>query len=289
MRFALHFANLVCPGPVEAQRLATAAEEAGFEALLTVEHVVWPSHYQSVYPYSPTGKLPGGPDTDLPDPIVWMAHVAALTTHLRFMTGVLVLPQRNPLIVAKQVATLDALSGGRIELGVGVGWLREEFDALGVPFAARGARTDEYLEALRLLWASDDASYRGRFVDFDGMSCNPKPRRGHVPIIIGGHSERAAVRAGRLGDGFFPATGSTAELGGLFDVVRRTADEQGRDPASITFMTGWPAGPGDDIGRIAAELAAAGVDRVVVPTQAFLPDLDDGLGRFGEAIIAELS
>ncbi|MEZ5235173.1 MAG: LLM class flavin-dependent oxidoreductase [Acidimicrobiales bacterium] len=131
----------MCPEPGDAARLARAAEAAGIESLLTVEHIVWPTEYDSVYPYSPTGRLPGGPDTALPDPLIWMAHVAAHTTTLRLLTGVLVLPQRNPLLVAKQVATLDALSGGRIELGIGVGWLREEFEALGVPFEGRGGTT----------------------------------------------------------------------------------------------------------------------------------------------------
>ena len=285
MKFALHFANLACPGPAEAHRLARAAEAAGFDALVTVEHVVWPTSYDSAYPYSTTGKLPGGPDTDLPDPIVWMAHVAAVTTRLRLTTGVLVLPQRNPLIVAKQVASLSSLSVGRIELGVGVGWLAEEFRALGVPFARRGARTDEYIEAIRALWAADDASYRGDFVRFEGMSCNPKPPGG-VPMVIGGHSRRAAIRAGRLGDGFFPATGAATELPPLFDLVRRTAEEHGRDPDAISFTTGCPEALADDPGPAIEELAAAGVDRLVVPTAAFLPDLEERLGSFGETVIA---
>lgn len=290
MEFALHFANLVCPGAAEAHRLAIAAETAGFEALLTVEHVVWPTTYASAYPYSPSGRLPGGPETDLPDPIVWMANVAAVTSTLRLMTGVLVLPQRNPLIVAKQMATLDALSLGRIELGIGVGWLAEEFEALNVPFSGRGARTDEYIGVLRALWSDDNVSHHGQFVNFTAMSCNPKPHNGAVPIIIGGHSERAAARAGALGDGFFPATGSPAELAPLFDVVRRTAETHGRDPRSISFMTGWPAGIDQtDPRRVADELGRSGVRRVVISTQLFLPDLEDGLGRFGENVIAELS
>jgi hypothetical protein len=139
MKFGLHFANLTFPEPAAAHRVARAAEAAGFESLITVEHVVWPTRYDSRYPYSPDGRLPGGPGTLLPDPLIWMAHVAAATTTLRLITGVLVVPQRNPLVLAKQVATLDHLSGGRICLGIGVGWLREEFDALGVPFERRGA------------------------------------------------------------------------------------------------------------------------------------------------------
>ncbi len=287
MKFALHFANLACPGPDQATRLAAVAEAAGFESLVTVEHVVWPTTYKSIYPYSPSGKLPGGPATPLPDPIVWMAHVAATTTALRLITGVLVLPQRNPLIVAKQIASLDALSKGRIELGVGVGWLEEEFSALGVPFAERGARADEYIQAMQALWSADDATYHGRFVDFTGMSCNPKPHDGHVPVIVGGHSKMAARRAGRLADGFFPATGRPTELQQLFELVRRTAEVSGRDPSGISFMTGCPEALGDDPLPAVHALAAAGVDRLVVPTQAFLPDLETRLAEFGEQVIAQ--
>jgi len=285
---ALHFANLVCPGPEESVRLARAAEAAGFESLLTVEHVVWPTEYTSVYPYSPSGRLPGGPDTDLPDPLIWMAHVAAHTTTLRLVTGVLVLPQRNPLVLAKQVATLDVLSGGRIELGVGVGWLREEFDALGVAFDDRGRRTDEYLEAIRVLWAADDVTFEGETVRFAGMSCNPKPRQRPLPVVVGGHSRAAARRAGRLAEGFFPATGAAVDLVPLFDEARRAAEQAGRDPGGLRFMTGCPGALGDDPLRAVDELAAAGVSRIVVPASAFAADPEELLGRFGEQVIARL-
>ncbi|MGE0301001.1 MAG: LLM class F420-dependent oxidoreductase, partial [Pseudonocardia sp.] len=234
------------------------------------------------------GRLPGGPDTALPDPLIWMAHVAAHTTTLRLLTGVLVLPQRNPLLVAKQVATLDALSGGRIELGIGVGWLREEFEALGVPFEGRGARTDEYVGAIRALWAGDDASFEGRHVSFHGMSCNPKPQQAPLPIVIGGHSMPAARRAGRLGDGFFPATGTAADLQPLFDEVRRSAVAAGRDPDAVSFMTGCPEALGEEPLRAIEALAAAGVSRIVVPAQAFTADPDELLGRFGERVIGAL-
>src|SRR5207342_2461098 len=140
------------------------AEAAGFESFWTVEHVIFPEDYQSAYPYSPTGKMPAAPSTPIPDPLIWLSYVAAVTTKLRLATGILILPQRNPLILAKEVATLDHLSGGRVELGIGVGWLEEEFDALGVPFARRGARTDEYIEVLRALWDGDHASHDGEFV-----------------------------------------------------------------------------------------------------------------------------
>ena len=159
-----------------------------------------------------------------------------MTTRLRLMTGVIILPQRNPLVLAKQVATLDAMSGGRIELGVGVGWLREGFQAIGVPFERRGKRADEYVAAMRALWATDDAGYAGEFVAFKGINCNPKPLHGSVPIIVGGSTEVAAKRAGRLGDGLFPSIGSQTDILPLFDVVRRAATAAGRDPAAIEFL-----------------------------------------------------
>jgi probable F420-dependent oxidoreductase len=285
MKFGLHFANLTFPDPAAAHRVARAAEAAGFESLITVEHVVWPTRYDSRYPYAADGRLPGGPSTLLPDPLIWMAHVAAATTALRLITGVLVVPQRNPLVLAKQVATLDHLSGGRVSLGIGVGWLREEFDALGVPFERRGARTDEYVAAMRALWAGDDASYRGAFVRFEGMSANPKPVRGAVPILVGGHSEQAARRAGRLGDGFFPATGTQGPIEPLIALMKRTAEEAGRDPARIEITTGCPGALGEEPLRAVEECRARGAHRLLVPAAAFLPDPEAKLASFGERVI----
>src|SRR5260221_1935148 len=202
MKFALHFGNNTFPDFASAARLARLAEAAGFDSVLAVDHVVFPDNYTSTYPYSATGRLPVGRSGAFPDPLIWIAYAAAVTTRLRFLTGVIILPQRNPLLLAKQVATTDYISGGRFELGIGVGWLKEEFLAMGVPFERRGKRADEYIAAMRVLWARDAASFKGEFVTFDTVSCNPKPVRGAVPILVGGHSEAAAKRAGRLADGF---------------------------------------------------------------------------------------
>src|SRR6185312_199899 len=161
MKFGIRYCNTgPYVDPARAVELVQAAEAAGFESAWTVEHTVIPRGYQSAYPYAADGRLPGGEgDFMLPDPQIWMAHVAARTSRIRLATGILILPQHNPVICAKQVATLDYMSGGRILLGIGVGWLREEFDALGVPFAERGARTEEYMHALRALWSMDVPSY----------------------------------------------------------------------------------------------------------------------------------
>ncbi len=238
--------------------LAEAAEEAGFESMWTVEHTVVPGGYGSTYPYAAGGKMAGGEDAiPLPDPLIWMAFVAAATKRINLATGIMILPQHNPVVVAKQVATLDHLSRGRVLLGIGVGWLKEEFEALGVPFEDRGRRTDEYIGVLRELWGAEKPTFDGEFVQFKDAYCRPQPVKGHVPIIVGGHSPAAARRAGRLGDGFFPARGAPADL---FELARQAARDTGRDPAAIEITVSLP----DKLEDIPA-LAALGVTRVLVP------------------------
>ena len=292
MRFTLHFGNITFPDLAGAIRMVKLAEAAGFDSVVAVDHVVFPHSYTSVYPYAPGGRLPGGPGGALPDPLIWMAAMAAVTTKLRFMTGVIILPLRDPFVLAKQVATLDSMSGGRVELGIGVGWLKEEFEAMGVPFEKRGKRSDEYIAVMRKLWAEDGASFKGDFVSFDEVSSNPKPVNRAVPIVIGGHSEAAARRAGRLGNGFFPSIGSQVDTVPLFDVVRRTAEAAGRDPKSVEIMAGCPdllPGSTKDPRAAIEERVRQGVTRIVLPVWRFQPDLEDSLGRFGEAVIRPFS
>jgi probable F420-dependent oxidoreductase len=291
MRFALHFGNNTFPDFAGAARLAQLAEAAGFDSVFAVDHVVFPDNYTSTYPYSPTGRLPVGRAGAFPDPLIWIAFAAAVTTRLRFMTSVIILPQRNPLLLAKQVATLDHMSGGRFELGIGVGWLKEEFQAMGVPFERRGKRADEYIAAMQALWAEDGASFDGEFVKFRQVSCNPKPL-GRVPIIVGGHSEAAARRAGRLGDGFFPSVGAQVDTMPLFDVARRVAAEAGRDPAHIEMIAGCPdLLPSSTVEPKAAieERARRGISRIVLPVGPFMPNLEESLARFGDRVIQPFS
>lgn len=288
MKFTLHFGNNTFPDLAGATRLCRVAEAAGFDSVVAVDHVVFPDKYSSTYPYSATGRLPGGPSGMLPDPLIWMAAMAAVTTRLRFMTGVIILPLRNPLVLAKQVATLDHMSGGRVELGIGVGWLKEEFEALGVPFEKRGKRSDEYIAAMRALWANDGASFQGEFVNFHEVTCSPKPVAKNVPIVIGGHSEAAAKRAGRLGNGFFPSIGATVDTAPLYDVARRAAEAAGRDPAAIEMMAGCPEllpGSGNDPHAAIEARAKRGIGRIVLPVGPFLPNLEESLARFGETVI----
>jgi probable F420-dependent oxidoreductase len=286
VKYGIAFANTMKwatgPGALEAAR---AAEAAGFESMWTVEHVVYPDGYESAYPYSPDGKMPAVPSTPIPDPLIWLAYIAGVTSTITLATGILILPQRNPVVLAKELATLDSLSGGRVELGIGVGWLKEEFEALGIPWERRGARTDEYVGAMRALWASDGATYEGEFASFSAVSSNPKPAR-PIPIVIGGHSISAAKRAGRLGDGFFP--GSTANLGELMDVVRQSAADAGRDPTAIELTAGLPQGAfgADPVGAV-EEMAAIGVSRLVAPGFALMkPSAEEAMSSFAEKIIA---
>ena len=281
MKFGVMFANTgPFVEPDAAVELAQAAEAAGCESIWTVEHVVVPAGYASQYPYAKDGRMPGGrEDFDIPDPLIWLSYVGAATNKIRLGTGVMIMPQRNPLVTAKAVATLDRLSKGRMILGIGSGWLEEEFDALGVSFDDRGDRTDEYLEAMKQAWASDTASYRGKFVNFSNVYSRPQPASGHVPIIVGGHSRRAARRAGELGDGFFPGRGNFDELAALFEHARHCAEESGRDPEALEFTAGGPTSP-DYVER----LAEIGVTRMIVP-----PMDPSQFSKFGEEVISQFS
>jgi probable F420-dependent oxidoreductase len=286
MKFGLRYASLgrYSQGPA-AVELAQAAEAAGFDSIWTVEHVVVPRGYQSRYPYSPSGRMGSGlEDYPIPDPLIWLAYVASATRTLKLGTAILILPQRNPVVTAKALATLDTMAGGgRVLLGIGVGWLAEEFATLGVPFEDRGARTDEYVAAMRALWSQDCASYRGRFVAFDQVFCRPLPPARRIPIIVGGDTAAAARRAGRLGDGYFPARPAPAAL---LEEMRRAAVAAGRDPGAIEITVSAPT----EAAEIEA-LARQGVARVAVPVSsaAGLPaqvKTPDDVLRYGKEMIA---
>lgn len=288
MKFGIAFANVgPLVDPAAAAAFARAAEQAGFESLWTVEHVVVPSGYRSPYPYDPSGKMPGPEDSPIPDPLVWLTWVAAATTKLKLATGILILPQRNPVVLAKEVATLDHLSGGRVLLGIGSGWLEEEFQAIGVPFAERGPRTDDAVHAMRALWTQEKATYESPYISFRDCILRPRPAQGSVPIHVGGHTGVAARRAGRLGDGFFPAKGSHQELARLFELVRKTAREHGRDPSKIEMTTGGNGAIGSNALDEVRALADIGTDRVIVPSFLFWADSADALARHGDEVIAK--
>ena len=275
--FGIAFANSgPFARPENAAMLAEHAERVGFESLWTVEHVVIPKAYASVYPYDASGRAPAAETADIPDPLIWLAYVAGRTTRLRLGTGILILPQRSPLVLAKEVASLAQLAEGRVMLGIGSGWLREEFDALGIAFDDRGARTDDHITALRTIWRDgrEGATHHSAFTNFDRCISLPTPPGGSVPIIVGGHTARAARRAGELGDGFFPGKGSPAELAPLLATMRAAAERAGRDPSVIELTTG--AGDADTM----VELRRMGFTRFVVPPPTYnLAKLPDALER----------
>jgi len=218
---------------------ARAVEDCGFESLYVVEHVAVKEGYAATYPYAKGGRMPLPDDCPIPDPLDLLAFLAAHTRRIVLATGVLVLPEYQALPLAKRLATIDVLSGGRLRLGVGVGWMREELESVGIDFETRGARTDELIQALRLIWASDVANFHGRHIRFDGMISRPRTVQvAGVPIHIGGHSPAAARRAGRLGDGFQPLGLDDETLTERLRLVWETAVNEGRDPEAIELSLG---------------------------------------------------
>jgi probable F420-dependent oxidoreductase len=281
VKLGIFFANTLFWAGPRAAELGRAAEEVGCDALFTVEHVVLPENFASPYPYSKDGKMPGGDSVWVPDPLVWLSYVAAATSRIKLGTGILILPQRNPVLLAKEVATLQHLSGGRLLLGVGIGWLKEEFEALGADFKNRARIAEEAIEALRALLSSNPASYHGRFVSFERLKLNVPPDTPLPPVIVGGHSEGAAKRAAALGDGFFPACPDFEDVRRYVTLMRQEAEKLGRDPRSIEVTCFSP--PEEE--EVAKRLEL-GVDRIV--THPFVPDID-GLKRHLESYQATLA
>jgi probable F420-dependent oxidoreductase len=293
MKFGIHYANagpFVLPSQLET--LARCAEEAGFESIWTVEHSVVPVGYKSRYPYSESGRMPGPESVPIADPLLPLAYAAAATKKLRLATGILILPQRHPIYVAKEVSTLDVLSGGRVILGVGIGWLEEEFAALGLSFEGRAARTEEAVRAIRSLWKAEPEPFEGRFLRWQPLESNPKPvQTPGVPIVIAGHVEGAARRAARCGDGFFPMPAGIERLprlkAALFDECRGI----GRDPDEIELTVSvqpqaeW--GPSDlDTIRRHEEIGAS---RVLIAPPGFDAEaIRKGLTEFSDKVIAKL-
>ncbi len=286
MKFGLAFAASMAVTGETAREICRRAEAAGFESVWGGEHVILPSRIESKYPYTADGKIPAEPDTAIPDPLIWLAFAAAAAPTLRLGTCILIVPQRNPVLLAKELATLDQLSGGRVELGLGVGWLKEEFDALGVPWERRGARNDEYVAAMRALWAGPHAEFHGEFVDFAPVTCSPRPVRGSIPVLVGGDTDAAIARAVRIADGYFPGEGDAARLGALIARLRTAAERAGRDPRSIEVNAMFGVQMADPIGGV-DQLDKLGVGRVMIPAFFFAgPGGLDRLSEFGNVIRA---
>jgi probable F420-dependent oxidoreductase len=252
-----------CAEPQAAAQIAQLAESLGYDSLWTGEHVVLPS--PRVEP------APMEPDEPILDPLVALAHLAAHTESIRLGTGVILLPQRNPLVLAKQVASLDVLSRGRLVLGIGVAYLEPEMAAIGVPMERRGARADEYLAAMRSLWEDDAPAYHGEFVDFAGVDAHPRPVQRPLPVVVGGHSERAFRRAARHADGWYGFLVGLRAMAEHRKALDAAIADTGRErPLHVSVS---PSRPLD--ADTVASYAELGVNRLIVapPPSLALDDL----------------
>ena len=257
MKLGLYGINLgACVDPEAAAAVARAAEAAGFESVWTAEHVVLPD------PQTPDSPIPA--QTPLLDPAVALSHVAAHTRTILLGTGIIILPQRNPVVLAKELASVDVLSGGRLIFGVGAGYLRAEFEAIGASFADRGEQTDEYIEAILALWTQEKPSFEGRFVAFGGIDAQPRPvQKPHPPIVVGGMSPPALRRAARYGKGWygFALDLETTErcIAGLREAQQSVERPAGLGPLEISVT---PSGPLD--ADAVSRFEDLGVDRLVL-------------------------
>jgi probable F420-dependent oxidoreductase len=263
MEIGLHALGIGTGASREAIDLVAAtAEASGFATLWAGEHVIAVETSTSRYPYSPTGRIAVPAAAQWNDPLITLSFAAAATSTITLATGVLLLPEHNPLIIAKQAATLDQLSHGRLVLGVGLGWSREEFVALGVPFARRGDRTDQYVQAMRALWRDDPTSFDSEFVRFDAVRMHPKPRNGAtIPVVLGGNSDSALRRVAAWADGWYGFNlDSVAHVADRLDFLRTAARAAGRDVGDLHCSVALRDPAPDDV----AALAGLGVDQLVV-------------------------
>ena len=275
-------------------RYAQLVESLGFESLWTIDHAVMHTEYDSRYPYKTTGRTPLPADSNMPDPLLLLMFLAAATEQIRLGTAMLILPQRHPVILAKEVATLDQYSNGRLTLGMGIGWVKEEVEDLGQDFSDRGRRANEWIRVMRALWAEGISHFEGEYFDFKGVLSYPKPvQTGGIPLMIGGHSKFAARRAGRFGDEFYPhwsTRGPDAEeLGKLWPVVQDEAEKAGRprDAVGLTLTSTSDAKTALATAEFCAELGAERV--VVLPPKGRLDgSLPDELARFREEVMVPL-
>ena len=293
--------------------VAQAAERAGFGFLSVNDHIIVPGSLGSAYPYTQGGQWAAAEHGHCFDQLAALSFIAGCTSHLRLLTSVMVVPHRPPIQTAKMLATIDVLSRGRLMVGVGSGWMKEEFGLLGAPFADRGRATDEYLEAFKALWTQERPAYSGRHVSFADVIFEPKPmQKPHPPIWVGGESPAALRRAVKLGDAWYPGNNSQtrpldtpARLAAAIAQVRGMAEQAGRDPASLDVCLliqnpfEWTAqrtqdgsarrlftGSSADMAADAAALEAAGVRHIALRLGgASLQDSLERIDRFGAEVL----
>jgi probable F420-dependent oxidoreductase len=248
--------------------LGREVEDRGFESIWVAEHVVLFDDYDSTYPYAEDGRFPGGGDTGLLEPLTALTYLAAVTDRVRLGTGICLVPQRNPVYTAKQVADLDVLSGGRVDFGVGVGWLREEFEVLGMPFDDRGARCREHLAVMQSLWTEEVSEHRGELYDLPPCRLYPKPVQSpHPPIHFGGESDAALRRVADLGQGWYSFNRPPDALPPALERLDGLLADRSRSRADIQ-LTVCPYMQPVDAAAV-ARYAELGVDRLVMLCLAF--------------------
>ena len=252
--------------------IARRADELGFEALWIPEHLVAPLAFEANYPYRSTGRPSFLPDTPFADAWVMLSHLAAVTTRIRLGVGVFVLPLRNPFVVAKAAGTAQELSGGRVLMGVGIGWMREEFAAVDAKFERRGARTDEMLAVMKKLWSGQPVEHAGEWYQFDPLQMSPGLTQ-PMPIIMGGAGEQALRRAARIGDGWY---GPPCELAAAIDyrsALHRELEAAGRDKSAFQLWVRGPVATDESAVKDGlAKFQEAGFEHVVMQVPLDLPD-----------------
>ena len=283
MKFGLIPVNIGISNIEQMVGLAQLAEGSGFESVWTFEHVIVPVDYQSKYPYDASGKMGAAPETAFVDPLIALSAVAAATKTIRLGTGVNILSQVNPLYMAKQAASLDFISNGRFMLGVGIGWLREEFEALGVPFERRGARFDDYVVAMKKIWSGEVVEHQSDFINWSGFKSYPLPvQKPHLPVIMGGASGKIYERTARHGNGWFAPLGDPKDLAPALEQLRAACDKEDRDFSEIEITCMWPGMGGAEFIQALEEV---GVSRVVTPLPALGANPVEGIQKLAEEVI----
>lgn len=282
MKFGLIPVNIGMDSAEQIIGLAQVAEGAGYESVWTFEHVIVPIDYQSKYPYDKSGKMGAEPETNFFDPLIVLTAIATHTKTLRLGTGVNILSQANPLYLAKQVASLDALSDGRFMLGVGIGWLQEEFSAMNVTFEKRGARFDDYVAAMRKVWSGEVVEHQSEFLNWTGFKSYPLPKQNPMPVVIGGIKGKIHDRIARHGNGWYAPITDVDELTGHLGKIKAKCEEMDRDFSEIEITCMWPGIGGKDAVKA---LEDVGVHRLVVPVMALGKDPIAGIKRLAEEVI----
>ncbi len=283
MKFGLIPVNVGIEAPEHVIGTAQLAEAGGFESVWTFEHAIVPLDYQSKYPYSPNGKMGAAPETNFVDPLIALTAVAMHTKTIRLGTGVNIVSQTNPLMLAKQAASLDFMSGGRFMLGAGIGWLKEEFEAMGTPFERHGARFDDYMVAMKKIWSGDVVEHASDFLNWHGFKSYPLPaQRPGVPVIIGGHTGKVFERVAAHGDGWFIPLADPQELVASLEKLKAACVAIERDYDTVELTSFWSPKTGPESLKVLEDL---GIERVVSFIGSLGDNPVDGIKEFADSYI----